>query len=144
MVNHLIHHIFKSSRDSNIGWESMTVLEVISSSKTFLETTLSFLKEFAERKSYSEIRDDYQELVMLIMVNLPSQSSIIHWIASGSFHYTHWIAKLLYAIMIYLFCNRCDQEGPRKHLWYLSILQGKKKLRSIDLHSLVSFFIQWT
>jgi len=59
----------------------MTVLEVISSSETFLETTLSFLKEFAERKSYSEIRDDYQELVMLTMVNLPSQSSIIHWIA---------------------------------------------------------------
>src|SRR6218665_1067745 len=105
----------------------MTVLEVISSSETFLETTLSFLKEFAERKSYSEIRDDYQELVMLTMVNLPRQSSIIHWIASGSFHYTQWIAKLLYAIMIYLFCNQCDQEGPRKPLVASFNLARKKE-----------------
>ena len=53
-----------------LGKYDMTVLEIISSSETFLEITLSFLKEFAERKSYSEIRDDYQELVMLTMVNL--------------------------------------------------------------------------
>src|SRR6218665_345701 len=92
----------------------ITVLEVISSSETFLETTLGFLKEFTERRSYSEIRDDYQQLVMLTMVDLPSQSSIIHWLPPGSFQYTHWIAKLLYAIIIYIFCNQCDQEGPRK------------------------------
>src|SRR6218665_1386471 len=60
-----------------LGKYDLTELEVISSSETFLETTLSFLKEFAERKSYSEIRDDYQELVMQTMVNLPRQSSII-------------------------------------------------------------------
>jgi len=125
----------------------MTELEVISSSETFLETIISFLKEFAERKSYSEIRDDYQELLMLTMVsmvNLPSQSSIIHNRAPGSFHYTHWIAKLLYAIIIYLSAISVIKKALENHLWYLSILQGKTKLRSIDLPSLVSFFVQWT
>jgi len=35
------------------------------------------------------------------------------------------------------------RKALENHLWYLSILQGKKKLKSINLHSLVSFFIQW-
>ena len=92
------------------------VLVVISSSKAFLETALSFLKKFAERKSFSEIRDDDQELVMLTMVDLLSQSSVIHWRAPGPFSYTHRIVKLLYAIIIYLFYNQHHQENPRKPL----------------------------
>jgi len=56
----------------------MTVLEVISGSEAFHETALSFLKEFAERRSYSEVTDDYQEFVMLTMVVLLGLSSINH------------------------------------------------------------------
>jgi len=36
------------------------VLEVIFGFEALHETTLSFLKKFAERRSYSEIRDDCQ------------------------------------------------------------------------------------
>jgi len=63
----------------------MTVLQVIPGSEAFHETTLSFLKKFAESSPYSEIRDDYRELVTLIMVVLLSLSSIIHWRALGQF-----------------------------------------------------------
>lgn len=56
----------------------MAVLEFISGSEAFHEIALSFFKELAERKSYSEIIDDYQALVMLTMVFLLNQSSIIH------------------------------------------------------------------
>jgi len=49
----------------------MTVLQVIFGFEVLLhEITLSFLEKFAERKSYSEIRDDYQDLAMLTMVVL--------------------------------------------------------------------------
>src|SRR6218665_2276147 len=106
----------------------MTELEVISSSETFLETTLSFLKEFADRKSYSDIRDDYQELVMLNMVNLPSQSSIIPWVIS----LCTLDSQITVCYRSTFFCNQCDQEGFRKPIVVFSILQGKKKLRSID------------
>ena len=68
----------------------MTVLGVLSSSEAFL----NFLKEFAERKSFSEIRDDDQGLVTMTMSVLLSQTSMIHWIASGPIHYIHWIVKL--------------------------------------------------
>jgi len=64
----------------------MTVLEVISGSEAFHETTtLRFLKKFAESRPLSEIREHYQELVMLTMVVLLSLSSIIHWRALGQF-----------------------------------------------------------
>jgi len=86
----------------------MTVLEVRSGSEAFHEAALGVLKEFAERRSFSDITDDYQEFVMLTMVVLLSLSSIIHWGAPGTIRYAHWIAKLLYAMKIYIFCNQCD------------------------------------
>ena len=63
----------------------MTVLEVISGSEAFHETALSFLKKFAESRPYSEVRDDYQELVVLTMGVLLSLSPIIHWRALDQF-----------------------------------------------------------
>jgi len=86
----------------------------VSGSEAFHETALSSLKEFAERISYSEITDDHQEFAMPTMVVLLSLSSIIHWRTPGPIRYAHWIAKLLYAMKIYIFYNQCDQEGPRK------------------------------
>jgi len=120
----------------------MTVLEIISGSEAFHETALSFLKEFqlinqsikiyiaplqdthsefAGRRSYSEITNDYQEFVMLTMVVLLGLSSINHWRALGPIRYAHWIAKLLYDMKINIFCNQYDQEGPKNPLWYVSI-----------------------
>jgi len=63
----------------------MTVLEVIPGYEAFHETALSFVKKFAESRPYSDIRDDYQELVTLTMVILLSLSSITHWRALGKF-----------------------------------------------------------
>ena len=37
-----------------------------------------------------------------------------YWRTPEPIRYAHWIAKLLYAMKIYIFCNHCDQEGPRK------------------------------
>jgi hypothetical protein len=67
------------------AWECVTCdrgLEVISGAEALYEKALGFLKEFADRKSDSDItqiRDDYRELIELIMVVLGSQPSIIHW-----------------------------------------------------------------
>src|SRR6218665_2124221 len=52
----------------------MTVLEVIAGYEAFHETTLSFMKKFAESRPYSEVVDDYQELVALTMGVLLSLS----------------------------------------------------------------------
>jgi len=109
----------------------MTILEVISGSEAFHKTALSFMKEFAERRSYSEITDDYQEFVMLTMVGLLSLSSIIHWRAPGPIRYAHWIwiTKLLYAMKIYIFCDQCDQEGPRNPIVVCFNLTRKEETR---------------
>src|SRR6218665_592735 len=122
----------------------MRVLEVISSSETFYETALSFLKEFATRRSYSEITDNYQEFVMLTMIVLLGLSSIIHWIAPGPTRYAHWIVKLLYAMKIYIFCNQCDQEDPIKPVvvcFSLTRREGRNSDPSM-CSILVPFFIQ--
>src|SRR6218665_3709833 len=55
-----------------LGRYDMILLEVISGSEAFHDAAISFLKEFAERRSYSDITDDHQEFVLL------SLSSIIH------------------------------------------------------------------
>ena len=57
--------------------------------------------------------DDYHEFVTLTMVILIGLSSIIQWKAPGPIRYAHWIATLLYAMKIYIFCNQCHQEDPR-------------------------------
>jgi hypothetical protein len=79
-------------------------LEVISGAEALYEKALGFLKEFGDRKSDSEIRDDYQELIELIMIVLVSQPSIYYSLESPA----HWMAKLLYAIKIYISRDQRD------------------------------------
>jgi len=78
---------------------------------------LSFLKEFAERRSFSEITDDYQELVTLTMAFLLSLSSIIHWKVPGPILYAHGIAKVMYALS----AIKVIRKALENQLWYVSI-----------------------
>jgi len=88
----------------------MTVLEVRSSSEAFHETALSFLKEFAE------IDESWLPRTCYADNGCPSKSVFNNSLES------HWASSLcildsqiiLYAMKIYIFCNQCDQEGPRK------------------------------
>lgn len=49
------------------------------------------------------IRDDYQELVELTLIVLNQPPATIHWRAPGPIHHARWMAKLIYAIKIFLF-----------------------------------------
>ena len=125
------------------AWEGVTrenfrALEVTSGTESFHETALAFLKEFAERKSYSETRDDYQELIELTMVVLGNQPAIIHWRAPGPIHHARWMAKLLYAIKIDLPLSRStsyiqpNEEGRNadssiRAVWCPSLHRGMDK-----------------
>ena len=55
-----------------------------------------------------QLRDDYQELVELTLLVLGQTPQEIHWRASGAIRHARWIAKLLYAIKIYLFRGQTD------------------------------------
>ncbi|KAK0068375.1 hypothetical protein Bpfe_002310 [Biomphalaria pfeifferi] len=65
------------------------------------EKTVSFLTNFIDLKS--QIRDDYEQLIELTMIILGDPPKTIHWRAPGPVHHARWIAKLIYAIKIYLF-----------------------------------------
>ena len=88
--------------------DSFPGLNVSYETEVFRESALSFVKEFAARNSHSEIRDDYLELTELTMLVLGSQPATIHWTAPGPIHHARWMAKLLYAIKIYLFRDQRD------------------------------------
>ena len=55
---------------------------------------------------HSHIRDDYQELIELTLIVLGSPPTTIHWRAPGPVSHARWMAKLLYAMKIYLFRNQ--------------------------------------
>src|SRR6218665_1099267 len=77
------------------------------------------------------------------MVVLLSLSSIIHWRAIGKILYAHWIAKLLYAMNIYIFCNQCDQKGPRKpFVVYFNLTRKEETQIHRCLLILMPFIIQ--
>ncbi|KAK0069028.1 hypothetical protein Bpfe_001210 [Biomphalaria pfeifferi] len=76
-------------------------LELTSSTDDFRENTVSFLTNFVDLKS--QVRDDYEELIELTMIILGDPPKTIHWRAPGPVHHARWMAKLIYAIKIYLF-----------------------------------------
>ena len=58
--------------------------------------------------SVKQCRDDYQELIELTLVILNNPPARIHWRAPGPVHHARWMAKLLYALKIYLFREQRD------------------------------------
>ncbi|XP_049316715.1 uncharacterized protein LOC125779407 [Bactrocera dorsalis] len=51
----------------------------------------------------TQSRDDYMELIELSLLGLGHSLDNVHWRAPGALHRARWMAKLLYAIKIFLF-----------------------------------------
>lgn len=86
---------------NEIAHNHYQVLDVACGAEQFKETTLSYIRQLNWREM--ELRDDYKELAELTLVVLGSPSEEIHWRMPGPIHNARWMAKLLYAIKIYLF-----------------------------------------
>jgi hypothetical protein len=88
---------------SSIDKTSFSGLQIKAELSDLSGSTITFL----QRESLSEqLRDDYKELVELTQIVLGSPPSKIHWRAPGAVHRTRWMAKLIYAVMIFLFCHQ--------------------------------------
>jgi len=96
---------FKSAWDG-VERDNYRVLDIKTEAGEFAETTKTFLTSTAT--TLPQIRDDYQELIELTMVVLGIAPAKIHWRAPGPIHHARWMAKLLYAIKIYLFRDQRD------------------------------------
>ena len=80
-------------------------LELEAGAKDFtVETTVTFLQTMLAE--HSHIRDDYQQLIELTLIILVSPPTTINWRAPGPVNLTRCMAKLLYAMKIYLFHNQ--------------------------------------
>ena len=86
--------------------DNYQVLEVKPADKELRETTVAFLND--PKVKDLQLRDDYQELVELTLLVLGQTPQEIHWRAPGAIHHARWMAKLLYAIKIYLFRGQTD------------------------------------
>jgi len=86
--------------------DNYQVLEVKPAEKEFREMTVAFLCD--QKMKDLQLRDDYQELVELTLLVLGQTPHEIHWRAPGAIHHARWMAKLLYAIKIYLFLGQRD------------------------------------
>jgi len=89
----------------NFNHENFEVLELHAECNKFVKATIDSLKLNGQELL---IRDDYQELMELTMVALGSPPKQKHWRLPGPIHHARWMAKLIYAIKIYLFCNQQD------------------------------------
>ncbi|GBM34689.1 hypothetical protein AVEN_191844-1 [Araneus ventricosus] len=83
------------------------ILEVTPELVSFKESALSSLSNLLN-ETVKVPRDDYQELIELTNTVLRKPPEKIHWQAPGPVHHTRWMAKLIYGIKIYLFCNQKD------------------------------------
>ncbi|GBP27267.1 hypothetical protein EVAR_77281_1 [Eumeta japonica] len=67
----------------------------------FAENTLESLTTTLSGEN--QVRDEYEELINLTMIVLNKPPAKIHWRAPGPIHHARWMAKLLYALKIFLF-----------------------------------------
>lgn len=86
--------------------ENFQPLQLENETKDFVQSSIDFLKDSIERNS--QPRDDYKELIELTMVVLGCPPTKIHWRAPGPVHHARWMAKLIYAIKIFLFREQRD------------------------------------
>lgn len=85
--------------------EHLSYLPVQIQANDFKKSTIDFLQRSDIWQE--QVRDDYKELIELTLTVLGMPPTVIHWRAPGSVHRARWMAKLIYAIKIYLFH---DQE----------------------------------
>ena len=100
--------LFKRFRTAwnDLKKDAFQVLEIDSEANYFRDNTLGYLLEESNLKVQS--RDDYKELMELTAVILGHPQSKVHWKAPGPVHHARWMAKLIYAMKIYLFHNQKD------------------------------------
>ena len=96
----------RSSSDLRHLWggiihQNFRGLEFLPGTESFRKASLEFLTEIVSTKS--QVRDDYQELIELTLIVLGKPPENVHWRAPGPIHRARWMAKLLYAIKIFLF-----------------------------------------
>ena len=114
-----------------IAHENFRSLDLKEGCETFKEATTKFTREVigADR----QVRDDYQELIKLMLISLGSSLPAIHWRAPGPVHNSRWMAKLLYSMKIVLFreqghvFNLTKAEESRLHRFFafLALLYAK-------------------
>ncbi|GBP79248.1 hypothetical protein EVAR_87343_1 [Eumeta japonica] len=78
---------------------------VLTSMKTRYSLLKILLSLTTTLSGENQVRDDYEELINLIMIVLNKPPAKIHWRAPGPIHHARWMAKLLYALKIFLFRN---------------------------------------
>jgi hypothetical protein len=103
--------IFKRFKDTwnaivHNHYQPYQVLEIKLGAEEFREKTVDYLSDMKIKEL--QIRDDYQELVELTLTVLGNPPQEIHWRTPGPIHHARWMAKLLYAIKIYLFRAQTD------------------------------------
>ncbi|CAH0560415.1 unnamed protein product [Brassicogethes aeneus] len=85
----------------SIHQENYKLLEEAPGSENFKLSAVNALLVALGRKN--QPRDDYMELIELSLLALGHTPDKIYWRAPGAVHHARWMAKLLYAIKIYLF-----------------------------------------
>lgn len=100
--------IFKRFKSvwNGIRRDSYHTLDVTDAAEEFRDVTVSQLKEINVKQMC--MRDDYKELIELTLVVLGYPVENIHWRMPGPIHHARWMAKLLYAIKMYLFRDQRD------------------------------------
>lgn len=99
--------LFKRFRDvwENISRESYEGLDLNVVPKELVDHTLEIITKAVTAE---KIRDDYHELMELTLIVLSKPPTKIHWRAPGPIHHARWMAKLLYAMKIFLFKKQKD------------------------------------
>lgn len=72
----------------------------------FKNDTVEYLLQV--HKWQTQPRDDYKELIELTLAILGTPPPKMHWRAPGPVHHARWMAKLIYAMKIYLFRHQKD------------------------------------
>lgn len=90
---------FKACWDA-ITRQNFSGLQVTPEVSSFSDTTIAFLSTQCQQE---QARDDYMELIELTLIVLGLAPSTIHWRAPGPVHRARWMAKLIYAMKMYVF-----------------------------------------
>lgn len=122
--------LFKRFRDAwgTFSLDHYDCLDFRSSTEQFVEHTLGSLT--AALSGEKQVRDDYNELIELTMIVLNKPPERIHWRSPGPIHRARWIAKLLYAIKIFLF--RCNSN-----IFKLTKREEKQIIRFVTFGALI-------
>jgi hypothetical protein len=91
---------FRSSW-SKVNCDDYKVMVFDNSTVSFVASATEFFTEFTNYDLL--VRDDYREVLELTMLVIGVSPERVHWRAPGPVHHARWMAKLIYALKMYLF-----------------------------------------